>query len=437
MILSVSSLAIPLFYERNRLIRMAEKDISVEVLIVGGGLVGLTLGVAIAGAGLEVAVIDREQPSTQQASPFDGRSSAIALGSQRVFDQVGLWDGMSWAAEAIRFIEITDGQIDRGASPLSMSYDFSEVGDMPMGWIVENRAIRLSTHAKAAELKTLHHLAPHTVVELERDKKGVRAELDDGTKINARLVIGADGRGSLLRKSAGIKVAETDYQQNGIVCTVVHEKPHNGVAFEHFLPSGPFALLPLPDSEEGVHRSSLVWSEKRELVDGYMSMSNEDFANELHRRFGGDLGEFSVTDMRWSYPLSSLHAERYIDTRLAVVGDAAHGMHPIAGQGLNLGLRDVAALAEVIVDARRVGLDIGSPQVLEDYAKWRRFDNVLLLGAMDGLVKLFSNDLAPVRIARDLGLAAVDKLPPVKRFFMKHAMGIVGDLPRLMQGKSL
>ncbi|WP_254055071.1 UbiH/UbiF/VisC/COQ6 family ubiquinone biosynthesis hydroxylase [Kiloniella sp. EL199] len=416
---------------------MAQKDLSVEVLVVGGGLVGLTLGVALAGAGMDVAVVDREEPSDQKATPFDGRSSAIALGSQRVFDQVGLWDGMTWAAEAIRYIEITDGQIDRGASPLSMSYDFSEVGDMPMGWIVENRAIRLSTHAKAAELENLHHLAPHSLRELERDKRGVVASLDDGTHIKARLVIGADGRGSQLRKNAGIKVSGTDYHQNGIVCTVVHEKPHNGVAFEHFLPSGPFALLPLPDSEEGVHRSSLVWSEKRDLVDGYMAMSNEDFANELHRRFGESLGAFTVTDMRWSYPLSSLHAERYTDTRLALVGDAAHGMHPIAGQGLNLGLRDVAALAQVVVDSRRVGLDVGSPQVLEDYAKWRRFDNVLLLGAMDGLVKLFSNDLAPVRVARDLGLATVDKIPPVKRFFMKHAMGIVGDLPRLMQGEKL
>ncbi|WP_020590378.1 UbiH/UbiF/VisC/COQ6 family ubiquinone biosynthesis hydroxylase [Kiloniella laminariae] len=416
---------------------MSEKDLTVEVLVVGGGLVGLTLGVALASAGLEVAVIDREPPGSQKAAPFDGRSSAIALGSQRVFEQIGLWQGMSWAAEAIQHIEITDGQIDRGASSLSMSYDFRDVGNVPMGWIVENRAIRLATHEKAARLSNLHHLAPHSLARLERNKRGVNAQLDDGRNLSASLVIGADGRNSQLRKEAGIKVAETDYHQNGIVCTVVHEKPHKGVAFEHFLPSGPFALLPLPDSEEGVHRSSLVWSEKRELADDYLALDNTGFAAELHRRFGQALGDFTVTDMRWSYPLSSLHAERYTDLRLALVGDSAHGMHPIAGQGLNLGLRDVAALAEVIVDARRAGLDIGSVQVLEDYARWRRFDNVLLLGAMDGLVKLFSNDLAPLRIARDLGLATVDKLPPVKRFFMKHAMGIVGDLPRLMRGESL
>ncbi|WP_343561235.1 UbiH/UbiF/VisC/COQ6 family ubiquinone biosynthesis hydroxylase [Kiloniella sp. b19] len=415
----------------------SDQPLSCDVLVVGGGLVGLSLATALASAGVSAAVVDREQPETQKAAPFDGRSSAIALGSQRVFDQVGLWKGMEWAAQPILHIEITDGQIDHGASPLSMSYDHKEVGGDPMGWIVENRAIRLSTHARAAELEGLFHLAPDSVATLDRNEDSVTARLESGKVVRAKLVVGADGRNSFVRKQAGIRVTGRDYQQDGIVTTVMHSRPHNGVAFEHFLPSGPFALLPLPDAEDGTHRSSLVWSEKRALVSHYMAMSKEDFVQELHRRFGHSLGDFSIGDLRWNYPLSSLHADRYTDQRLALVGDSAHGMHPIAGQGLNLGLRDVAALAEVIVDAKRAGQDVGAPHVLEGYARWRRFDNVVLLSAMDGLVKLFSNDIPPVRIARDLGLATVNRIPPLKKFFMKHAMGIVGDLPRLMKGEAL
>lgn len=412
-------------------------NLSCEVLIVGGGLVGLTLGVALASSGVATAVVDREKPENQKAAPFDGRCSAIAQGSQRIFEGVGLWDGMKWAAEPILHIKITDGQVDHGASPLGMSYDHREAGTDPMGWILENRALRLSTHARATALPLLYHLAPESLTSLERDEKQVTARLSSGQKITAQLVIGADGRHSFVRQKAGIKVAGTDYKQDGIVTTLYHEKPHQGVAFEHFLPSGPFALLPLPDDGEGRHRSSLVWSEKRALTEHFMALSKTDFIHELHRRFGFELGAFDIGNLRWNYPLAALHAERYIDQRLALVGDAAHGMHPIAGQGLNLGLRDVAALAEVLVDAKRMGHDLGSDCVLESYVRWRRFDNVILLSAMDGLVKLFSNDLLPVRITRDIGLATVGRIPPLKRLFMKHAMGLVGDLPRLMKGEGL
>jgi 2-octaprenyl-6-methoxyphenol hydroxylase len=232
-------------------------------------------------------------------------------------------------------------------------------------------------------------------------------------------------------------VTRWDYPQCGIVCTVGHEKPHNGVAHEHFLPSGPFALLPMTDGADGGHRSSLVWTERRALVPAMMALSPAGFARELMRRYGDGLGSLRQVGGRWSYPLGLMHAERYVDRRLALIGDAAHVIHPISGQGLNLGLRDVAALAEALMDARRLGRDLGSAEVLARYQRWRRFDNSLLMVVTDGLNRLFSNDLAPLRLARDLGLAAVDRLPPLKRVFMRHAMGLVGDLPRLTRGQAL
>ncbi|HEY9550144.1 MAG TPA: FAD-dependent monooxygenase, partial [Kiloniellaceae bacterium] len=233
-----------------------------------------------------------------------------------------------------------------------------------------------------------------------------------------------------------------DYGQTAIVATVAHALPHGGVAHEHFLPSGPFALLPMTDAVDdqgaAVHRSSLVWTERRRLASTMLGLDDDSFAQELQRRFGDSLGRLSLWGgRRWSYPVSLLHAERTIDSRLALVGDAAHGIHPIAGQGLNLGLRDVAALAECIVDARRLGLDVGSPTVLERYQRWRRLDTLALIAATDSLNRLFSNDLPPVRLLRDLGLAAVNQMPPLKRFFMRHAMGLVGDLPRLVKGEAL
>ncbi|MBX9634837.1 MAG: FAD-dependent monooxygenase, partial [Magnetospirillum sp.] len=261
--------------------------------------------------------------------------------------------------------------------------------------------------------------------------------LADGRSLRTALVIAADGRASPTRQGAGIGLTRWEYHQSGIVCTVAHEKPHGGIAHERFLPSGPFAILPMPGSHAHPHRSSIVWTEKLHLADAIVGQSDKDFLAELDSRFGDFLGHVQLDGPRYHYPLSLQFAARAIDRRLALVGDAAHGMHPIAGQGMNMGVRDVAALAEVIVDARRLGLDVGGPDVLERFQRWRRFDNMVMLGLTDVLNRLFSNNIGPLKLARDLGLAAVQAMPGVKRVFMKHAMGVVGDLPRLMRGERL
>ncbi|MGF1591806.1 MAG: UbiH/UbiF/VisC/COQ6 family ubiquinone biosynthesis hydroxylase [Kiloniellaceae bacterium] len=421
-----------------------------EVLVAGGGMVGLAFAVALAEAGLEVVVVDRLDPASQRDEAFDGRSSAIARGSQQALQTLGLWQGMAPAAAAILDIRISDGRLGTaragGASMLHLHFSHAEVASAddarPLGYIVENTAIRRASLDRARGHARIDLRAPADLAEVTRRPGGVAARLSDGTTVQARLLVAADGRNSAQRAAAGIKVTEIDYGQTAIVATVAHERPHRGVAHEHFLPSGPFALLPMTDAKDNggrpLHRSSLVWTERRALVPAMLALDEAGFAVELQRRFGDSLGRLSLWGgRRWSYPLSLLHAERYIDTRLALVGDAAHGIHPIAGQGLNLGLRDVAALAECIVDARRLGLDVGEATALERYQRWRRLDTMALIAATDSLNRLFSNDLPPVRLLRDLGLAAVGRVPPLKRFFMRHAMGLVGDLPRLVKGEAL
>jgi 2-octaprenyl-6-methoxyphenol hydroxylase len=389
-------------------------------------------------------------PAQQRDEAFDGRSSAIARGTQQALQVLGLWQGMAPAAAPILDIRISDGRLGTGraggASALHLHFSHQEVATAedarPLGYIVENTAIRRACLDRARSVARIDLRAPADLAEVDRRPGGVTARLSDGTAIRARLLVAADGRGSVQRQAAGIKVTELGYGQTAIVATIAHSLPHGGVAHEHFLPSGPFALLPMTDASDDsgrpLHRSSLVWTERRALVDAMMALDEAGFAAELQRRFGDSLGRLALWGgRRWTHPLSLLHAERYIDTRLALIGDAAHGIHPIAGQGLNLGLRDVAALAECIVDARRLGLDVGSATVLERYQRWRRLDNMALIAATDSLNRLFSNDLPPVRLLRDLGLAAVNRMPPLKRFFMRHAMGLVGDLPRLVKGETL
>ena len=395
-------------------------------------MTGLTLACALAGAGTRVVVVDRAPPSTQTGRAYDGRASAIAHASAQALRGIGVWPALEAAAEPILDIRVADGHPARGVSQLFLHYDHSDVGDDPFGYIVENRAIRRALQARAAALPSLTVIAPATLDSLSRETYGAVGQLADGRRVEAQLAVAADGRNSWVRRAAGIPVASASYAQTSIVCTVAASRSHAGVAVELFLPGGPFAMLPMTED-----RCNVVWTERRDLAAAYLALDDAAFLDELRRRFGDWLGPITLTGPRFAYPLGLHHAARYTGRRLALIGDAAHGIHPIAGQGLNLGLRDVAVLAELVVDARRLGLDVAGPSVLDRYARWRRFDTLLLTAVTDGLNRLFSNDIAPLRLARDLGLAAVDRLPPAKRFLMRHAMGVVGELPRLVRGEAL
>jgi 2-octaprenyl-6-methoxyphenol hydroxylase len=400
----------------------------VELLIAGGGLNGMLLGIACADAGLEVAVVDRQDPATMLGDTFDGRTSAIAYGSKLVLDGIGLWPLVAAEAEPIREIRVADD-----SSPLFLHYDHRELGgDTPLGYIVENRVLRRALFERAKTLLNFRLLAPRVVGTVTADDSGTVATLGDATRVHARLVAAADGKDSPLRQAAAIRTIEWRYKQTGIVTTVAHQRPHAGIAVEHFLPAGPFAILPMTGN-----RSSIVWTEDAALAPHLVKLSDAQFAAELGARLGDFLGAIEPVGPRWTYPLSLMQAERYTARRLVLVGEAAHVIHPIAGQGLNVGIRDCAALAEAVIDARRLGLDIGDDSVLERYQRWRRLDAVLLAGVTDGLNRLFSNRIGPLKLLRDVGLAAVNKMPPLKRLLMSHAMGTLGDRPRLARGERL
>jgi 2-octaprenyl-6-methoxyphenol hydroxylase len=425
-------------------------EIASEVAIVGGGLVGMTLAAATAGAGIPTLLIEAEPLPTLTEATFDGRSSAIAYGSQQVLAGVGAWDYLAADASPIREIRASDGGWRSGLaksaheSPFFVHYNHRDLPEgaiavgaqPPFGWIVENRAIRRGLLKRLAETPNLTHIAPARVAEVQFQSGNAALRLQDGREIRARLVIAADGRHSAVRRFAGIGFKEFGYNQTAIVCTVAHERDHRGVAHENFLPAGPFAMLPMTDAD-GMHRSSIVWTEDPRIVPWLLSLDDESLAAEIERRFGTTLGKLMPIGPRFSYPMRLLLADAYARDGAVLVGDAAHAIHPVAGQGFNLGVRDVAALAEALVDGHRLGLDLGSLAVLENYARWRRFDNLLLTGFTDGLVRLFSNDLPPVRLARDLGFFAFNLAKPLKRMAMRHAMGVVGDLPRLVRGLPL
>ncbi len=408
------------------------REITAEVAIVGAGLVGVTLAAALARFGVKTVVIDRLDPAATIAADFDGRASAVALSGQRFLSAIGIWPHLATQNEPIREIRVSDG-----SSPFFLHYDHAEVGDAPLGFMAENRHLRA---AIAAELRAQDApplvLAPAAVTAMSQTADAVTLTLADGRAVRASLVVSAEGRDAKLRTLAGIGVTGWTYPQVAIVATIGHARPHDGIAHEHFLPAGPFAILPLPD-EKNVHRSSLVWTERAELAAGYLALSDDAFLGEIQERVGGFLGDLSLIGPRFSHPLGLQFAAQYSKGRLVLAGDAAHGIHPIAGQGLNLGLRDVAALTEIIVDAKQLGLDLAHPEGMARYQRWRRSDNLIMAGVTDVLNRLFSNDVTPLRMARDVGLGIVNKLPPVKKLLMRHAMGTVGDLPRLMRGESL
>ncbi len=403
-----------------------------DVLIVGGGLTGLSLSCALAGAGLSVVLVDRMDPIDAAAPRYDGRTTAVALSSRRILEAIGVWSGVSKVACPIDEIRVSDGD-----SPLFLHFDHREVGDAPFGYIVENRHLRQALSSRASMLENLTVHAPASVVSLDRGAHRVSARLDDRSEIVCALVAGCDGRNSKLRQDARIPVTAWRYEQKSIVCTALHARPHRNVAQERFLPSGPFAILPMNDDGDGRHRSSIVWTEDADVAPALVALDEAAFVGELDKRFGDFLGDLAVAGGRWCHDLGFMHAASYTAQRLALLGDAAHVIHPIAGQGLNLGWRDVAVLAETLVDVHRLGLDIGAASVLDRCERWRRFDNATLAAVTDVLNRLFSNNILPVRVVRDLGLAVVDRLPPLKRQFMRHAMGIVGDLPRLARGEAL
>jgi 2-octaprenyl-6-methoxyphenol hydroxylase len=400
-----------------------------DLAVVGGGMTGLALANATAGAGADVLLIDPVPWPEATAPPFDGRVIAIARASRYLLDVIGVWQAMADKATAITDIEVGD----HGSSS-AVHYDHREVGRDPLGHIVENRVIRSSLIARAEALadKTLTLAIPDRVARLDRRSSSVVIDLEKSGRIEAGLVIGADGRNSLCRQEADIDVMRWDYRQTAIVATIAHQKPHQGLAVERFFPSGPLAILPMKGK-----RSSIVWAAENELAAAMIALDDETFVDELAERFDPRLGAIALGGPRFHYPLSMAQATRYTDRRLALIGDAARAIHPIAGQGWNLALRDVAALAELVIDALRLGLDPGGTSVLARYERWRRFDSLALIAITDGLNRLFANDILPIKLAREWGLSLVQHTPPLKRFFMNHAMGLVGDLPRLMRGQAL
>ena len=402
-----------------------------DVIVGGGGMVGLTLAIAMAKGGLDVVVADPMPKGAVLDAKFDGRVSALAYATVRMFGALGVWQHLEKDAQPIADILVTDGKIGGEPSPFSLHFDAAEVGAAALGHIVENRHIRAGLFAVAETLPNLKFIAPAALTNLESGTHGITATLANGDRFEAALAVAADGRDSPMRDLMGLQVISWSYPQWGIVATVEHEKPHNGVAYEHFLPSGPFAILPMTGN-----RSSLVWTEDEKLAPGMMKLDAEGFDAEIARRFGTHLGATKAAGPRWSYPLKFHLARGFVKPRFALAGDSAHGIHPIAGQGLNLGLKDAAALTEVVLDVARLGLDIGNLDTLQKYERWRRFDSFALSVATDGLNRLFSNDIAPLRLLRDVGMGIVDSIGPARRFFMRHAGGDVGRLPRLMKGEA-
>ena len=413
-----------------------------DLAVVGAGLNGSLLAVAAGAAGLETALIDRMPLSTLTEAGFDGRTTAVAYTSQRLYAALGLWDELVPHAEPIRDIRISDSGHDGRASPLFLHFDHREAADegsepAPMGWIVENRFLRAALLRRLETLPHVELVSPGEVADTERTLDRATLSLKSGRRIATRLIASAEGRLGAMREEAGIGAQSWSYGQIAIVLVAHHERPHRGVAQEKFLPGGPFAILPMTDGPDGSHRSSIVWTERTDIARRLLELDDARFQAEFARRFGDHLGRVGAAGRRWSYPLRLVHAHRYVDTRLVLVGDAAHGIHPIAGQGYNLGVRDIAALVEVLVDARRLGLDVGAADTLERFAQWRRTDNFAMVASTDLLTWLFSNDVKPLRLARDIGLAAVNRVPPLRRFFVRHAMGLAGDLPKLLRGQRL
>lgn len=403
------------------------KKSQTEIIISGAGVVGMTLAYALAEHGIKTAIIDSVDLKSSLSAAFDGRSYAVSYAPYIMLKTIGLWDKIGHSAQPINEIHVTDGDC-----PAFLHFDEQELGDGPLGQMVEVRHIRAGLYKAIKDHDNITLLTPNKIIETETTSGSITIKLESGEQISSSLLIAAEGRRSILREQYDIHVRHWDYQQTGIVTTVEHELPHQGIAHEKFFPSGPFAILPLQGN-----RSSIVWCEPPERTKTIMNLNEAGFNAELKKKFGDFLGEVQSIGLRWSYPLSMQLADHYTAERFCLIGDAVHGIHPIAGQGFNLGLRDIAALTEVLVDAKKIGADLGSELLLERYVHWRRTDNNVLALGMDGLTRLFSNDNPVISLGRRLGIAAVEEMPAMKKFFMQHARGTIGKLPKLLTGEKI
>lgn len=395
-----------------------------DIAIVGGGLAGLSLAVLLAGQGWTIACIDRENPDIQTGKNYDIRTTAISWGSRNVLRHAGVWPDLEGRAEPIRDILILDED-----SPVELEFNAGNVEAEAFGWIVDNRDLRHSLIGHAGRIDKINHLTGRSVTAFALEDKAVAVTLDDGRMIRAALAIGADGRKSFTREAMGIGTWSRDYRQSAIVCLIGHSLPHGGLAIEHFRATGPFAVLPFCDDENGNHRSAVVWTVPEHETGQWLDCSDTVFNAALQSRCGDRFGTVAVQGGRAAWPLSLTKAYSYIGPRMALVAEAAHGIHPIAGQGLNMSLRDIAAMAECLKGAT----DPGDEKILKAYQRKRRMDNLGMALATDGLNGLFGQSLPPVRAARRFGLFAVSKFPFAKKFFMRQAMGALGHLPHLVR----
>ena len=411
---------------------MAEKlaETRVDVAVAGAGVAGLALVVALARAlrpGFSLAVCD---PALGAEPAVDDRVSAIAGGARRLLTALGAWQRLKGPVQPILSMEITDSRLDDVVRPTFLSFDGEAAQGEPAAHMAENRDVLVALREAAREAGV--RLLPVAVADFAAREDFVDLRLGDDLHLRTRLLVAADGARSKLRTQAGIKTVNWSYGQSGIVATIGHEREHGGRAVQHFLASGPFAILPLAGKQ-----SSIVWTEKTEEAERLLSLAPGEFHSELERRFGLQLGEIEVLSPPRAHPLGFSIARSFVADCFALIGDAAHVIHPIAGQGLNLGLRDVAALAECITEAARLGLDPGAPDVLARYERWRRFDTMAMSFTTDALNRLFSNRSDALKLLRDLGLGLVDRAPPLKRLFAAEAAGLTGDVPRLLRGEAL
>jgi 2-octaprenyl-6-methoxyphenol hydroxylase len=408
-----------------------DQPVSSDVIILGGGLVGLALASALDSAGLRSMIVDPADPDTRKDAAFDGRTTAVSSSSMRMFRQIGVLDHLPEPGCPIGAIRVADG-----LAPGALTFEPGEDGE-PLGVMHENRYLRAALRARAEAGSRIDLRWKSNIAEVVRDDFSGQVRLASGEVLSAPLIIGAEGRKSPSREAAGIRMARWSYRHTAIVSTLAHTVPHEHIAYEIFYPAGPFALLPMTDLANGTHRSALVWSIANDKAAGLLKFDDDAFAAEAQAAMGGFLGDIRLLTPRSSYPLGFHHATRITDRRLALVGDAAHAVHPIAGQGVNLGFRDAAALAEVLVDGARLGLDLGDAQLLGRYQRWRALDAFSVALATDGLTRLYGVPGKAASVVRRLGMGVIDRLGPLKHKLNAAARGNSGDLPRLLMGEAL